>query len=86
MPKKNPEDHSDRTQQYKLKIQRQLIDRLTRLGRDCGYASGNAFAADALDQYAELLAELIREQNAAHEALRRRQVEEVVQKVKGGTR
>ena len=84
MPKKNPEVHSDRTQQYKLKIQRQLIDRLTRLGHDCGYSTGNAFAADALDQYAELLAELIKEQHAAQDALRRRQFAEVAQKAKGG--
>jgi len=86
MPKKNPETESDRTQQYKIRIARQLIDRLTRLGRDCGYSSGNEFAADALDQYAELLAELVKQQRAAQEVVRRRQLEEVVQKAKDGRR
>lgn len=43
--------------QYKLTIEQQLVDRLSRLAILCGYSSGNEFAAKALDRYAEYLAE-----------------------------
>lgn len=86
MPKKDPEESdSDRTQ-YKIRIQRQLIGRLSRLGRRCGYSTGNEFAADALDQYAELLADLIEEQHLSQADLRRRQHEEVIRRTKEGRR
>lgn len=47
--------------QWKLRVTDELIDRLTRLGKPLGYQSGNEFAADVLDEWAELLAEITRD-------------------------
>lgn len=48
--------------QYNVRMEEQLVDRLSKLAQRCGYQSGNEFAAEALDQYAELLADLMIEQ------------------------
>ena len=45
--------------QWNIRVEDQLIDRLNRLAPKAGFSSGNEFAAEALDIYAETLAELI---------------------------
>jgi hypothetical protein len=56
--------------QYNLRIERQLVDRLSRLATHCGYSSGNEFAAEALDRYAEYLAEAMLKEEDEIEKLR----------------
>lgn len=56
--------------QYKLMIERQLVDRLSRLATHCGYSSGNEFATEALDRYAEYLAEAMLKEDDEIEKLR----------------
>lgn len=63
---------------WNIRIEEQLIDRLGRLGERLGYPSGNAFVADALDQYAELLADLLAEVREDREATRKRQRERLL--------
>ena len=82
MSKKNPESTSPDKEQYKIRIEKQLIERLSHLGARCGYSSGNEFAAEALQQYAELLADLIEEQHALAEQNRRRQHQEVLERTR----
>jgi hypothetical protein len=48
--------------QLKLRIEQQLFDRLSELANRCGFSSANQFAGEALDLYAELMAELLTEQ------------------------
>jgi len=45
--------------QWNIRIEDQLIDRLNTLAPKAGYASGNEFAAEALDMWAETLADLM---------------------------
>jgi hypothetical protein len=45
--------------QWNIRVEDQLIDRLNRLAPKAGFSSGNEFAAEALDVYAEMLADLI---------------------------
>lgn len=45
--------------QFKFRIEKSLYDRLERLAKRCGLGTANKFARWALDEYAELLAELI---------------------------
>ena len=45
--------------QWNIRIEDQLIDRLNKLAPKAGYASGNEFAAEALDIWAETLADLM---------------------------
>jgi predicted DNA-binding protein len=59
--------------QYNLRITEELIERLTKLGDRCGYGSGNEFAAEVLDQYAELLADLLIEQRKEAKTFREKQ-------------
>lgn len=65
---------------WNIRVEDQLIDRCTRLGERLGYASGNAFAADALDQYAELLADLMAELRDDQDATIKRQRERLLGK------
>lgn len=64
--------------QYKLRVTEQLKERLEKLGARCGYASGNEFAAEALDQYAELLADLIQERHDQSKLLMKAQRERLL--------
>ncbi len=41
--------------QWNIRVEDQLIDRLNTLAPKAGYASGNEFAAEALDMWAETL-------------------------------
>jgi len=66
--------------QFKFRISRPLFDRLTRLAARAGFSSANEFAAAALDQYGELLAELIIEQRDALSLIRERQREQLLKK------
>ena len=45
--------------QLNIRVEYQLIDRLNTLAPKAGYASGNEFAAEALDTWAETLADLM---------------------------
>jgi len=45
--------------QWNIRVEEQLIDRLNTLAPKAGYASGNEFAAAALDMWAETLADLM---------------------------
>jgi predicted DNA-binding protein len=45
--------------QLNIRVEDQLIDRLNTLASKAGYASGNEFAAEALDMWAETLADLM---------------------------
>jgi len=67
--------------QYNLRITEELIERLTKLGDRCGYGSGNEFAAEALDQYAELLADLLLEQRKESKSFREKQRERLLQQI-----
>ena len=42
-----------------IRVEDQLIDRLNTLAPKAGYASGNEFAAEALDTWAETLADMM---------------------------
>ena len=45
--------------QLNIRVEDQLIDRLNALAPRAGYASANEFAAEALDAWAETLADLM---------------------------
>jgi hypothetical protein len=45
--------------QWNIRVEDQLIDRLNTLAPKVGYASGNEFAAEALDTWAETLVDLM---------------------------
>jgi len=45
--------------QWNIRVEDQLIDRLNALAPKAGYASGNEFAAEALDTWAETLIDLM---------------------------
>ena len=64
--------------QYNLRITEDLIERLTKLGARCGYGSGNEFAAEVLDQYAELLADLLIEARNESKTFREQQRDRLV--------
>lgn len=64
--------------QFKLTIPSQLRDRLDRLSARCGYEYATEFVTDALDQYAELLADLIKEQLDQAALIRKRQREQLL--------
>jgi len=44
--------------QWNIRVEDQLIDRLNTLAPKAGYGSGKEFAAEALDMWAETLADL----------------------------
>ena len=67
--------------QYNLRITEELIERLTQLGARCGYGSGNEFAAEVLDQYAELLADLLIEQRKESKTFIEKQRERLVKQI-----
>lgn len=66
--------------QFKLTVPPQLRDRLDTLAKRCRYERANEFVVDALDQYAELLAELIKEQIDQADIIRKRQHEQLIGK------
>jgi hypothetical protein len=68
--------------QYNLRITEELIERLTKLGARCGYGSGNEFAAEALEQYAELLADLLIEHRKESKTFVEKQRERIVGQIK----
>ena len=62
------------TMQYKLRLEESTVQLLTTLAVRLGYPSGNAFAADCLEKYAETLAGLIEDLRARElDALREQQ-------------
>jgi hypothetical protein len=65
---------------WNVRVEDQLIERLTQLGARPGYPTGNAFAADAIDQYAELLADLMAELRDDQNATIKRQRERLLGK------
>ena len=68
--------------QLKLRIEQQLFDRLSELAKRCGFSTANQFAVEALDQYAELIADLLTEQLKESKNLRDRQRERMLEATK----
>ena len=68
--------------QLKLRIEQQLFDRLSELASRCGFSSANQFAGEALDQYAELMADLIIEHAEESKNLRSKQHERLLEALK----
>lgn len=71
-------------EQFKLMMEPQLRDRLKRLSAKSGYGSAQEFVIEALDNYAELLADLLNEARGQMELLRRRQREQLLSKSSSG--
>jgi len=63
---------------FKLRIQQQLFDRLALLGARLGYPSANKFAVDALDLYAETIADLMDKLRKQQRSLIERQREQLL--------
>lgn len=63
---------------WNIRIEEQLIDRLGRLGKQLGYPSGNAFAAHALDEWAETLADMMIELSDDRAASKKRIHDKVI--------
>lgn len=72
--------------QFKLMVEPQLADRLTRLGAKLGYSSGNEFAVDALDIYAEALAKLMAELREDQRAKVKRQTDQLLREAQDSRR
>lgn len=70
------------TKQWKLRVEEQLIDRLARLGARLGYKTGNEFAADALNEWAELLAEITAELQNDNTASKKRIHQKVISQLR----
>jgi predicted DNA-binding protein len=73
-------EEEDVKMQFKMRLAPQLVERLDRLAAKCGYTSAQQFVIVGLDGYAELLAELILEQQDQAELLRKRQREQLLSK------
>ena len=65
------------TMQYKLRLEEATVKRLTALAVRLGYPSGNAFAADCLEKYADTLAGLIEDLKTREADALREQQEQV---------
>src|SRR5262245_157439 len=74
---------SDKTEkrQWNIRVEPQLIDRLNRLAPKAGYTSGNEFAIEALDLYAEVLVDLINELRTVEKMTIQRQREQLLAKL-----
>jgi hypothetical protein len=70
--------------QWGIRVEDQLIDRLGRLAPKAGYSSGNEFAADALDIYAETLCDLIIELKKVERQTVASQRERLIAKLRQG--
>jgi hypothetical protein len=68
--------------QLKLRIEHQLFERLSELAERCGFSTANQFAGEALNQYAELLADLLKEQQEESKNLREKQRERLLDALK----
>jgi hypothetical protein len=66
--------------QYKIRIEEALVAKLSELGARCGYSSGNEFAAAALSEYADLLADLLTELQAGRREMLAQQREQLLGK------
>ncbi len=71
--------------QYKIRVEEGLIAKLSELGARCGYSSGNEFAAVALSEYADLLADLLTELKAGRQAMLAQQREQLLGKTSTAT-
>ena len=68
--------------QLKLRIEQQLFERLNELAKRCGFSSANQFAGEALDQYAELMADLLPEQQEESKTLHDKQRDRLLEAIK----
>jgi hypothetical protein len=66
--------------QFKLRPEPQLRERLDRLAAKCGFPSAQQFVIAALDGYAELVADLLLEERDQAQLLRKRQREQLLSK------
>jgi len=67
-------------EQFKFYAEPHLRDRLERCAAKSGYASPQQFVIAALDNYAELLVDLLNEARQQHDLLRERQREQLLSK------
>ena len=70
--------------QWNIRIEPQLIDRLNGLAPKAGYTSGNEFAAEALDLYAEVLCDLVNELRMIEKTTIQRQRKDLLAKLSQG--
>jgi len=68
--------------QWNIRVEDQLIDRLNRLAPKAGFTSGNEFAAEVLDVYAEILADLIVELRKIEQDAVRTQRQQMLDKLR----
>jgi hypothetical protein len=68
--------------QFKLRIEQKLFDRLSECAERSGYSTPNQFATEALDQYAELLADLLAEQKEGSRIFRENQRHRLINALK----
>jgi ribosome assembly protein YihI (activator of Der GTPase) len=66
--------------QFKQRIDTQLDERIERLAANCGFSSAQQFVIAGLDDYAELIADLLIEARDQAELLRKRQREQLLSK------
>lgn len=71
---------------WNIRVEEQLIDRLGRLGERLGYPSGNTFAAHALDEWAETLAEMMAELKDARAASKKQIHDKVLSQLRSERR
>jgi len=81
-PREEPTMPDEDVYQLKLRIEQQLFERLSELAKSCGFSSANQFAGEALDQYAELLADLLTEQREESKIFRDKQCERLLEAFK----
>jgi len=70
--------------QYNIRIEDQLKERLALCAQKSGFVSGNEFAAEALNLYAETLVDLINELRKIEKGTIKRQREQLLAKLTQG--
>jgi len=68
--------------QWNIRVEDQLIDRLNRLAPKAGFSSGNEFAAEALNVFAETLADFMVELRKIEQGAVLRQREELLARIR----
>lgn len=73
------------TKQWNIRITVELIERLGELGRPLGM-TGNEFAAEALEKYAEVLARVMIDEREAHEQISEEHRRMILDKLQSASR
>ena len=72
--------------QFNLRIEDEFQTRLAELGAKCGFPSGNQFVIEAMRRYAEILCEVINDENKELEKLKQRQRDSLRDKIHSSRR